>query len=509
PDGKVTSTYVGKNDPWKGLDAFTSHGNGPSLNWHNQGADAGLYSNDDIHAVRILAMEPTTDRKGANAGRRYYNHAGERLRVLGEIPLRKFGKDGQPKDPDGNPDTSFLAKIPADVGFTFQTLDKSGMVLNSAQTWHQLRPGEIRNDCGGCHAHSQKPTEFKQTIAAKDDYKLWDLVNATPLLTEKAKDESKAKWDAKDESGLRFAKNGPLNVEYWRDVKPILAKHCAECHTSKDGKTPDGNLDLDADDTLVDRENLGKFPGTYYRLALDERGKFGHKPPGWDSWGSPNASRYVRKFQSRRSLLVWKLFGERLDGFSNDDHPSEKVPGSGKLFHSGKEVDLQKNKSRQDVDLLGKVMPPPGWGGGIPLSDEQIRTIVRWIDLGCPIDLDYDPKNPGKAGFGWMLDDQRPTLTVTAPVPGKNETLSRIVIGMHDTGSGLNLESFRVTAGFPLDGVPAGENLAAKFQATTQGVWEWKLEQPLDSLPAGTLMVSVADRQGNVTRIERKIAVGK
>src|SRR4051812_20042656 len=74
------------------------------LNWHNQGADAGLYSNDDIHAVRILAMEPTTDRKGANAGRRYYNHAGERLRVLGEIPLRKFGKDGkEPLDPDRNP----------------------------------------------------------------------------------------------------------------------------------------------------------------------------------------------------------------------------------------------------------------------------------------------------------------------------------------------------------------------------------------------------------------------
>ena len=28
-------------------------------------------------------------------------------------------------DPDGNPDTSFLAKIPADVAFTFQTLDKT------------------------------------------------------------------------------------------------------------------------------------------------------------------------------------------------------------------------------------------------------------------------------------------------------------------------------------------------------------------------------------------------
>ena len=127
PKDSVTATFVGKNDPWKGLDPFTSHGNGPPLNWHNQGGEAGLYTNDDIHAVRILAMEPTTDRKGANSGRRYYNHAGERLRVLGEIPLRKFGKDGQqPLDPDKNPDTSFLAKIPADVGFTFQTIDKPG-----------------------------------------------------------------------------------------------------------------------------------------------------------------------------------------------------------------------------------------------------------------------------------------------------------------------------------------------------------------------------------------------
>ena len=83
----------------------------------------------------------------------------------------------QPLDPDGNPDTSFLAKIPADVAWTFQTLDKDGMVLNMAQTWHQLRPGEVRNNCGGCHAHSQKPTLFKDTAAAKPDYVLFDLTD--------------------------------------------------------------------------------------------------------------------------------------------------------------------------------------------------------------------------------------------------------------------------------------------------------------------------------------------
>lgn len=74
------------------------------------------------------------------------------FRILGEIPVRKFRNGRQPMDPDGNPDTSFLAKIPADQAFTFQTLNADGMVLNMAQTWHQLRPGEVRTDCGGCHA---------------------------------------------------------------------------------------------------------------------------------------------------------------------------------------------------------------------------------------------------------------------------------------------------------------------------------------------------------------------
>ena len=106
---------------------------------------------------------PTARTRGDKSGRTFHNHANERLRILGEIPVRKFDKDGkQPLDPDGNPDTSFLAKVPADVAFTFQTLDRHGMVLSMAQTWHQVRPGEVRNNCGGCHAHSQEPTPFEK-----------------------------------------------------------------------------------------------------------------------------------------------------------------------------------------------------------------------------------------------------------------------------------------------------------------------------------------------------------
>ncbi len=504
PVGHVTSTFMGKHpDPWKGLDAFTSHGNGMPLNWHNQGADAGLYENSDIHAVRILAMEPTSDRKGANSGRRYHSHAGERLRIMGEIPLRKFNTAHQALDPDGQPDTSFLAKIPADLGFTFQTLDRHGMVLNSAQTWHQLRPGEVRTNCGGCHAHSQKGTEFKETRAGQPDSTIWDLTQSTPLLTEKAQDQSQSQWDVHDLSGLKTDRNGAVSVEYWRDIKPILKQNCVRCHTSQDGKTPAAKLDLDADEELIQYDHLGKFPGTYFRLALDERARFGFKPVGWDSWGYPNASRYVRKFQSRRSLLVWKVFGARLDGFQNDDHPSEDPPGSGRLMHQGQPIDIAKHRARFDLDYLGKPMPYDG----NPLTDEQRRTIARWIDLGCPIDLDYDPEHPQSMGFGWMLDDQRPTLTLTLPRAGSNSAIDRIVIGMQDSGSGLDLRRFRVTANFAIDGISAGENLASQFQSTDRGIWQWKLKKTVQNLTSGRLTIEVADKQGNVTRIERSIQI--
>src|SRR5207247_1171849 len=99
----------------------------------------------------------------------------------------------------------------------------------------QLRPGEIRNDCGGCHAHSQKPTLFKDTAAAKPDYVPFDLTRSTPLITTKAKDESGKKWDVADSTGVRFEKS-IRNLEYHRDVKPIFERSCVACHSHKSEK---------------------------------------------------------------------------------------------------------------------------------------------------------------------------------------------------------------------------------------------------------------------------------
>ena len=512
--GTVTAAFAGGTDAtgFQDLDPFNTTADGLSLNWFNQGADAGRYSNGDIHAVRILAMEPTTDRnKGPNSGRTFRSHATERLRILGEIPLRKIGANGKESlDPDGNPDTSFLAKIPADVGFTFQTLDKRGMVLNAAQTWHQVRPGEIRNDCGGCHAHSQKPTDFKLTAAAKPDYEIFDLTQKTPLLTSKVRDESKKLWDGKSETGLRF-QSEVKNIEYFRDVKPILDRSCVACHTQKNGATPAAKLELD-DDKTVNLPDCDDVPGTYYRLAMDSAGRFGHKPV-IGSWRGANASRYIRMFQSRRSLLVWKVHGVRLDGWTNDDFPTETTPGDARtLAQKGEPVaNTPTNRNRADLDFTGSVMPPPEAvksGKVAPLSDEDRLTLVRWIDLGCPIDLTYDAKNPQATGFGWMLDDQRPTLTLASPKAGTNPALERILIGMHDYGTGLDATSFTVIADFAVDGLAAGENLAPKFTSLGGGVFELKLTEPL-SVARGKLTVSVKDKQGNITRIERGFSAVK
>jgi hypothetical protein len=414
--------------------------------------------------------------------------------------VRKFNGDDQPLDPDGNPDTSFLAKVPADVAWTFQTLDNNGMVLNMAQTWHQVRPGEIRNNCGGCHAHSQQPTPFARTAAATPDYKIWDLTTKTPLFAPRPAGTA-GKWDPQASSSVEYAA-GVKDVEFYRDIKPLLDRSCVACH-SRSQASPAGKLALDDDrpalkDGLVPwAENVHipkALPRTYARLV-----------------------QYCWAYQSRRSPLIWKVYGRRLDGFHNDDIASppldyENEKNVLEWCHQGK------NKER-DVDYSGSSMPPAEAIAGTykradgrsvkvpPLTRGEKLTLVRWIDIGCPIDFEYEP---GQRGRGWLLDEGRPTLTVALPAAGASaQPLSRILIGMHDYLTGLDQQSLSVVADFEVDSVPPGENLAARFQGLPEGRWEFVLSKPVENLEQGTLVVSVKDHQGNVSTIQRSFSIGK
>jgi hypothetical protein len=106
-----------------------------------------------------------------------------------------------------------------------------------------------------------------------------------------------------------------------------------------------------------------------------------------------------------------------------------------------------------------------------------------------------------------MLDDNRPALALTLPRPGANAELARIVVGTHDYYTGLDMNSLQVVADFPVDGVKPGENLAAKLKQKTPGVWELQLATPITKLVDGKLTVSVRDREGNVSRVERTFSV--
>jgi hypothetical protein len=272
------------------------------------------------------------------------------------------------------------------------------------------------------------------------------------------------------------------------------------CH-SRENESPAGNLALDdyrpaSKDGLVPwAENVhipSELPRTYARLV-----------------------QYSWAYQSRRSPLIWKIYGRRLDGFANDDIASPPLNYDDEKnvlewCHQGK------NKER-DVDYAGSSMPPPEAVAGTyktpdgrtvkvpPLNSAEKLTFVRWIDIGCPIDVEYDPQSRGR---GWLLDEGRPTLTIASPQPGANAApLKKIMIGMHDYLTGLDRESLSVIADFAVDGVPPGENLAARFKPLTGSRWELVLAKPIAELDRGELAVRVKDRQGNVATIKRSFSI--
>ena len=144
-------------------------------------------------------------------------------------------------------------------------------------------------------------------------------------------------------------------------------------------------------------------------------------------------------------------------------------------------------------------MPPPaavagGKETGAPLSDEDRLTLVSWIDLGCPIDLDYHPAHPEADGFGWMLDDQRPTLTLTSPRAGANPPMARILVGLYDSG-GLVMDSSGSSRLPGRGGRGRGRTCRAGSAPARAGVWELKLDAPI-LVASGTLTVSVPMARG-------------
>lgn len=401
----VGTSSMFNSDPSNVRDIFQSSSSSREIhdgNWTIEGAEAGKWEMSDVYAVRLIATPPKPYTKPTNKYvdaaaweeiKRYLNDTrlervvaqygslhNERWEILGEFPFSHWAaKDGQ-----GNPDTSWAAKIPAETPFLIQLLDKNGMTIRSELTWRALKAGEKRTDCGGCHAHSVDTLDFESTKAGKgtaikgvpgvedDDPRIqdgiWDLTSGSiPMLSAQ---------------GVAFVQGASVGVEFNRDVLPILNSNCVQCHSSGQSN---GGLVLD-----------GSYPDDAWAVLTKKAG-----------YKLPQRSRYIRIPQARESLLVWAAYGKRLDG--------------------------RENGSRSDdIDY-------PDAHPAVDLTDEEKRTIARWVDLGSPIDF------PNKRGFGYTEDYQLPIVNVFRPERGFSVQSSDWKIGFSDAKSGVDWDSIKLS----------------------------------------------------------------
>jgi hypothetical protein len=414
-----TSSMQNRESAPLGRDRFNMrHGKdgGRDTGWVVQGTDAGVVQNSDLWGVRILVMSPDRyhapyssstiekndgllrDSRMSQHVKGYYSHTSENWKILGEFPVRNSNGTA---DPDGEQDTSWLAKIPADTPHLIQSIDKYGMTLTSEQTWRHVRAGKTFASCGGCHAHAKEGVEFTNKAANTPAYQPWDLVNQTPMVKV-------------DNQGVSQVINRPAiglwGVEFRQDILPILASKCASCHSSSANQAPANGARLAMFDTTL--SGFDSEVRTYRALAKDAAENFTHGtmnptgPAGGINYVFPQMSRYVRALQSRASYLTWKIYDARLDGRSNSD-----LPGSLPI-------------SYEDVDFVSGNCP-----SSTLLNNDEKGLISRWIDLGAPIDLN-------RPRMRYTDDVLVPSLTLSAESSPTGKV--QIRVGVIDIESGVD-----------------------------------------------------------------------
>lgn len=420
--------------------------------WRIQGTDVRVYADHEVYGVRIIsipeliytqtiqvkdtaASKYSPDDRMTYQPRRFGSTHDESWEILGEFPLTN--KDIT--DEQGNPDTSWWAKVPSDTPLLIQAIDINGRTLYSEVAWRSMSPGEERTDCGGCHAHSVNapPLAFETTAAgtgaliqnisgiSDDDPMIsngvWDLtLNRTPLLNESG--------------GVDIISGGSIDIEFSRDIKPIFDAKCNACHTAGQSN---GGLVLDDDQT-------------WERLAQSTSST---------TYVEPQMSKYIRSPQASASLLMWVVEGARLDGRDNSTFSD-------------------------DVDY-------PEAHPVLTMTFEERRTISRWIDLGLPSNF---PSSLTLDGFGYDDDNQLPSMHIYSPVRGAAPLNQKIRIGANDSQSGLNWASLSIS--YYDVSSPATILPITSYERDSGGV----IIADMPPLTIGNeyiILVSIADNAGN------------
>ena len=338
----------------------------------NVGQDTKKFENDDIFAAQVVVDMSHVGNGVPYGGNdpqfKSHNNGDQIWAILGEIAVRKFDKHGNPL-PLGStiPDTSYEVRVPADVPMHNRIIDEDGIVLTGEATWHAPRPGERKVNCGGCHAHSieKTPEDFFQTLAAT--MPVTDFALETPVL-DRDSTTNEIKFVAKKKK-LQI-------IEFNEHVLPIINTNCVGCHQ------PGTENGIDLKQTTTYK--------VYDRLAYDE----GFNTPDplvtptqvFPATRTHQVTRWVRKTSAAQSLLVWAVYGKRLDG---------------QAFTSSNSDYLNYNPTTH---------PDAG------LTFEQKRIFASWVDLGCLVNRQSNnssviPRMRARArGGGWSGEDQTSSM---------------------------------------------------------------------------------------------------
>ncbi len=410
--------------------------------FHLQGTDTIEYSDDELCGIRMIATYPN---RGTNIHQQIANVTGERVAILGEIPVLHYASDGKRIiDPSGHPDTSFLLSFPANTPYLMQGIDCDGRTLNTDQSWQHLRPGEEKT-CGGCHVHA-RPTriQFADSFAATAAYTIPQLGRGqVPLLNGKSGNTVKT----------RSVPGYGMQIEFTRHIKPIFDRHCVSCHG---GHQPAAGLALDKTSGTNNQQN-----STWWCLVVDNKQTC--TPPEkrvsgmkGEALSRPYLSKYVKAFNARGSLLYWKAANQRTDNRTDSQYA-------------------------KDIDF--------GADHPTSITLEELGLLSRWIDLGVP------------GGAQELKDTQKPVLNLVAKT--SDNSITGFMIGTADAGSGIDPGSLVVCIHNQQNQQKKCQNVPRKADA--HGIVAMTLRSPIVNTET-EIEASVKDLAGNMTRVKWTVA---
>jgi hypothetical protein len=194
-------------------------------------------------------------------------------------------------------------------------------------------------------------------------------------------------------------------IDWKHGISDIIQNRCASCHAEGASAQQQTGLRLDGDVrtwNLITKNEYTREDGTVIR--------------GPARYACCTLSRWFSINSARSSMLVWALYGERMDGRD----PNTGLPPA----NSGVPVD---GEGLEHPETWPNVASHLAHVSSMPESEK--RLITRWIDIGAPLDNVHDDKD-------------RPVLTVT-PIM-QNNAINKLFIGLWDD-SPLDYTSFSVT----------------------------------------------------------------